>query len=382
MPPSVPPSLRWDIWCRVVDNYGDAGVCRRLARRLAGAYGQRVRLWIDAPAVLARLWPGCDPAAARQSCDGVDIRFWHDALTAGDCADCADVVVEAFACELPPVALAALRVRRPLWLNLEYLSAEDWVEGCHGLASPQPGGLARYFFFPGFTAATGGLLAEDEALAARAAWTAADSRAWLAAHGVEAPDGARRLSLFTYGNAALTEWLAVLAAGDEPWLALVPAGRTLTALGDWLGRTLAPGQTARRGALTVQALPFLAPDDYDRLLWSCDLNAVRGEDSFVRAHWARRPLLWQAYRQEDDAQFAKLEAWLARALAGLAAEPARIAHAAQQAWNRETGFAALWPAYRAALPALAVQAVRYAGTLAAGPELAGALVEFAQSKVA
>jgi len=388
VPPSVPSSLRWDIWCRVVDNYGDAGVCRRLARRLVGAYGQRVRLWIDAPAVLARLWPGYDPAAARQSRDGVEIRHWPAAPTAGDCADCADcadcgdVVVEAFACELPPVALAALRARRPLWLNLEYLSAEDWVEGCHGLASPQPGGLAKYFFFPGFTAATGGLLAEDDALAARARWSAADSRAWLAAHGIDAPAGTRRLSLFTYGNAALPEWLAALAAGDEPWLALVPAGRTLAALGDWLGQPLAPGQAARRGALAVQALAFLAPDDYDRLLWSCDLNVVRGEDSFVRAHWARRPLLWQAYRQDDGAQFAKLDAWLARALAGLAAEPARIARAAQHAWNRETAFAALWPAYRAALPGLAAQAGRYADALAAGPELAGALVEFAQSKVA
>lgn len=378
MQPIVPPALRWDLWCHVIDNYGDAGVCWRLARRLVADHGQQVRLWIDAPAVLARLWPAVDAQARRQVVAGVEIRHWAALLDAADCADAGDVVIEAFACELPAPARAALAARRPLWLNLEYLSAEAWVEGCHRLGSPQPGGLTRFFFFPGFTPATGGLPGADPA---GAQWDERAAHAWLAAHGVTVPVAARRLSLFTYGNAALPGWLAALAAGEEPWLALVPDGRTLRAVGDWLGAPLAPGAAGTRGALTVQALPFLAQDDYDRLLWSCELNAVRGEDSFVRAHWARRPLLWQAYRQPEDAHLDKLEAWLARALAGLDADSAGSARAAHLAWNREADFAACWPALCAALPALAAQAGRFAGRLAQGPELAAALVAFAQSKI-
>ncbi|HNJ08326.1 MAG TPA: elongation factor P maturation arginine rhamnosyltransferase EarP, partial [Plasticicumulans sp.] len=214
-----------------------------------------------------------------------------------------------------------------------------------------------------------------------AQWDERAARAWLAAQGVTGPAAARRLSLFTYGNAALPGWLEALAAGDEPWLALVPDGRTLRALGDWLGAPLAPGETRTRAALSIHALPFLAQDDYDRLLWSSHLNVVRGEDSFVRAHWARRPLLWQAYRQDGEAHLDKLEAWLARALDGLEAGAAGAARAAHRAWNREADFAAHWPALRAALPALEVQAGRFAGRLAEGPELAAALVAFAQSKI-
>ena len=37
-----------DLFCRVVDNYGDLGVCWRLARQLAGEHGVAVRLWVDA----------------------------------------------------------------------------------------------------------------------------------------------------------------------------------------------------------------------------------------------------------------------------------------------------------------------------------------------
>ena len=40
-------SRSWDVFCRVVDNYGDAAVCWRLARQLADEHGARVRLWID-----------------------------------------------------------------------------------------------------------------------------------------------------------------------------------------------------------------------------------------------------------------------------------------------------------------------------------------------
>ena len=38
--------MQWDVFVRVIDNYGDVGVCWRLACGLA-ARGEQVRLWLD-----------------------------------------------------------------------------------------------------------------------------------------------------------------------------------------------------------------------------------------------------------------------------------------------------------------------------------------------
>ena len=54
----------------------------------------------------------------------------------------------------------------------------------------------------------------------------------------------------------------------------------------------------------------MAQTDFDHLLWACDLNCVRGEDSLVRALWAGQPFVWHIYPQHDNAHHAKLEAFL------------------------------------------------------------------------
>jgi len=168
------PPLRplWDIFCRVVDNLGDIGVCWRLARQLAAEYPVRVRLWVDAPEVLAPLLPAFDPALERQEIEGVRIARWQSPLVFEQVAD---VVIEAFACDPPAGYLAAMadRPRPPCWVNLEYLSAEPWVAGCHGLASPHrrlP--LVKFFCFPGLVPGTGGLLREQDLLTRRDAFLA------------------------------------------------------------------------------------------------------------------------------------------------------------------------------------------------------------------
>jgi uncharacterized repeat protein (TIGR03837 family) len=365
---------RWDIFCAVVDNFGDAGVCWRLARQLVGEHGLAVTLWVDQPALLARLWPALSAEADSQQVAGVTVRRWAEPLLAEPAA----VVIEAFGCQLPASYREAMarQPRPPVWLNLEYLSAEAWVSDCHGLPSPQPGGLTKFFFFPGFDQRSGGLLREAGLLARRRAFDAAAQRDFLARIGVEPVPG-RRLSLFAYENPAVAPLLSQLAGGDEPWLVLVPEGRVSAEVARWLGvQPLAIGATARRGAATVAALPFLSQTDYDLLLWSCDLNAVRGEDSFVRAQWAEAPLLWQIYPQEGGAHWHKLEAFLAR----YADEsgPAALLAEANRRWNRGEAMAELWPLLRADWDALQAHARQWAGRLAQQPDLACALVDFAQ----
>jgi len=357
--------LACDLFCRVVDNLGDAGVCWRLARQLAAEHNWAMRLWIDDPVPLAGLRPGIDPLLADQTVDGVEIRWWPAAFPG---ATPGDVVIEAFACELPSSFLAAMaaRVKPPVWLNLEYLSAEDWVVGCHGLPSPHPTlGLTKYFFFPGFAAGTGGLIREA-ALPAPVP-----------------PDAGRELavSLFCYDNPALPRLLDAWAAGSEPIICRVADGLPRQQVEHWLAERFPSGAKMSRGNLTLEALPFLAQTDYDRLLATSDLNFVRGEDSFVRAQWAGRAFVWQAYPQAQGAHWPKLDAFLDRYGRHLPEATRQALTAFWRAWNSRGDVAAAWPGYRTSLPALQTHGAPWAAEIAMPGNLAENLVRFCRERI-
>ncbi len=308
-------NLSFDIFCRVIDNHGDLGVCWRLCADVAQR-GHPVRLWVDDASALAWMAP--------QGCAGVDVRAWPNddalqALAQDHDFKVADVVVEAFGCELPD-AFQALMVRGtpPVWINLEYLSAEDYVARSHGLASPVMSGPAKgctkWFFFPGFTADSGGLLREPQLAQRQKAFKA---EAWLADLGLPLRPHAQRVSLFCYEPTALSQWLQQLGAQVTLTDVLVAPGRphaaVLAAL-EQLGwseatHTWQKSTSATQGALTLHPLPYLSQTDFDHLLWSCDLNMVRGEDSLVRALWAGQPFVWHIYPQDDNAHHDKLLAF-------------------------------------------------------------------------
>lgn len=284
--------MRWDLFCRVIDNHGDAGVCWRVAAELA-ARGEQVRLWMDDASMLRWMAP--------QGASGVEVVPWQEP---GEALEPGDVVVEAFGCDPPPAFVARMAAASPppAWLNLEYLSAESYVERSHGLPSPVstgPGaGLVKHFFYPGFTARTGGVLRERDLAARRAVF---DRDAWLRGIGV-GPAPERVVSLFCYEPPGLPRLLDQLASGPVRTLLLVTPGRATAAV-------RAAGATSR-GSLQLHFLPWLSQRDYDHLLWSCDLNFVRGEDSVVRGLLAGVPSVWQIYPQADGAHLPKLEAFL------------------------------------------------------------------------
>ncbi|TFZ08660.1 elongation factor P maturation arginine rhamnosyltransferase EarP [Ramlibacter humi] len=289
--------MRWDIFCKVIDNHGDIGVCWRLASQL-GTLGHQVRLYVDDASALAWMAPQGHPQVA--------VHAWAQARDALP----GDAVIEAFGCELDEPVQAAIAARtratghQPAWINLEYLSAEPWVDRCHGLPSPVMAGpalgLAKRFFYPGFTAATGGLLREPDLAARQAAF---DRASWLRAHGVDW-QGERLISLFCYEPPGLPAWLAQLASAAEPVRLLVTAGRAAQAV-----RAALPSLPAA-SRLAIDWLPLMPQPGYDHLLWACDANFVRGEDSFVRALWAGRPFVWNPYPQADGVHLAKLDAFL------------------------------------------------------------------------
>ncbi len=334
----MPAPPHWDVFCRVVDNFGDIGVCWRLCADLA-ARGQPVRLWADDVSSLAWL--------ARGGAAGVEVIDWQGA---GPDLEPGSVVIEAFGCDPPlrfverMVSAAAVRAQAPLWINLEYLSAEAYVERSHRLPSPQPGGLQKTFWYPGFNPRTGGLLREPGLMLRHEAF---QRDAWLAAQGLQrrasGPAIEQVVTLFCYDNPALPAFLAGLAQTSTPTLLLLtpgPAQRQVHAL-------------AAAGALPASIrtadLPWLSQTDFDCLLWSADLNLVRGEDSLVRAIWAGVPFLWQIYPQSDDAHGPKLAAFIDAFVAACAAasgandtqEFAAALRAAMRLWNCLAGSGAV-----------------------------------------
>lgn len=375
----------WDIFCSVVDNYGDIGVSWRLARQLAQEHALRVRLWVDDLASFHALRPEIDAERAQQWLDGVEVRRWPRPFP--EVAP-ADVVIEAFACRTPDNYLQAMARRHPppVWVNLEYLSAEDWVAGCHGLPSPHPRlPLTQWFFFPGYTADTGGLLREAgllERVRAFQASPTAVNEFWATLGLPPGTEDELRISLFGYENPAVAALLRQWAAGPRRIRCLVPAGRILEGVAHFFGAAdLMPRQALQRGALTVHCLPMLPQDRYDQLLWACDWNFVRGEDSCVRAQLAGRPMVWQAYPQQDCAHWPKLEAFMQRYLQGLAEGCARPLERLWRAWNAGDADALDWPAAAAQEACLRAHATRWAERLAGQEDLATRLVRFCESKL-
>ena len=327
------------IFCKVIDNYGDIGVCWRLARQLVTEHAVDVTLWLDDLNALQTL---LSAGSGTHSNDfsgitdrrvaGVKVRPWLQPAA----EELVDMVIEAFACDLPEAYQHSLaqQEKPPLWINLEYLSAEDWVQDCHALVSVDPmNGMRKIFFFPGFVAGTGGLLLEQGLLQQHDLWQCSEQQErqqLLASAGVANADVARLsqahsllISVFTYETGALASWLGALQHQPGPVLCLIPEGRVVNSLtpGSAAGRLLnwskndrserpRPGDRAELGNLVLQVIPFQSQHEYDHLLSLCDLNLVRGEDSFVRAQWAAKPLLWHIYPQQQEAHLNKLAAFL------------------------------------------------------------------------
>lgn len=362
----MPMQRHWDIFCRVIDNFGDIGVCWRLARQLVNEHNLLVRLWVDDLSSLKMMHPDLDLTHDVQWHAGVEIRHW---LGNSAVDRVGEVIIEAFACELPKNVVAAMAACdvKPWWINLEYLSAEKWIDGCHGMASPHPTWpLVKHFFFPGFSSASGGLLRESALIAQR---KAAASRSH-ARKEIE-------ISLFCYETAPIGELINCLATAKEPVLCHIPAGKALDSVKAHLGGD-GPWQL---GKLTIRPVLFLSQHDYDRLLWRCDINFVRGEDSFLRAQWAGKPFVWQIYEQDDAAHRVKLDAFLDRYLALLQDHAQDTVRRMFHAWNGDGHLATAWENFLGIRSELTAHGSEWADRLAMQPDLARALVNFCAAKV-
>ena len=353
-----------DIFCRVVDNFGDIGVCWRLARQLAAEHGISVRLVVDDLHAFGRIAPAVDSDTRVQTADGVTIVHWLESI---DLDQSACLVIEAFACELPESYLQRMvtACNPPVWINLEYLSAEPWVAEHHLLPSPHPTlPLCKWFFFPGFTSDTGGLIRER---GVETSWSLALAQ----------PSGPASVFVFCYPGAPLDSLLDAIEVRGEPTTITIPGHEPADKPKHWRGPQ---AESAAKAApvLAFCSAGFVAQSLFDDMLRRHAVLFVRGEDSFVRAQWAAKPFVWQIYPQPGDAHRIKLDAFLDLYCRGLDAAAAEAMGKMWRAWNEadDPAMPGAWDNFMAHLPALQAHAVRWAERLAQMPDLASNLLSF------
>ncbi len=314
-----------------------------------------VRLIVDDLRAFRAIEPQLDVSSERQDVSGVTVIGWAQAFSISP----ADLVIEAFAVNLPKAYVdeMAAKESRPVWINLEYLSAESWVGEHHLLPSPHPNlPLTKYFFFPGFTPDTGGLIRERDLLNERDGFISVNVT------------NNFRVFLFGYANAAGDNLIEAITSLETGVLCTVPAG----ALAETLNKNPA-----------IEKIQFVPQQDFDCLLWQHDVLFVRGEDSFVRAQWAAKPLIWQIYPQSENTHWVKLNAFLAIYCDGLESEPEAALRELWRAWNVEdsANIGAAWRRFMAHLPALQDHATAWSKKLAEMPDLAANLLSFYQKTI-
>lgn len=311
------------VFVRVIDNYGDAGVGWRLSCLLAEYLHMHVRLWIDDTDALNKLVPAPEKQAR------ITIEAWQgDAMMQQQLSAAADpvLVIETFGCELPPQVLERMRQRRPLWLNWEYLTAEDWAVGLHAMSSLQPNGLEKYFWFMGIDADSGGLLREPDYLAEREKFRQQPKlqQAFRQEYGLPLQHTGQLWLVFAYTSGQWAQWMAMWQQADTPVTLWLAGGQVIESLR--AAKLIAPeelqqeGDICELGNVTLVRIPFVSQAAFDRLLWLADAAIVRGEDSFVRALWAGLPFFWHIYRQDDDVHLQKLHSFWFKAMQGWPAE--------------------------------------------------------------
>jgi uncharacterized repeat protein (TIGR03837 family) len=365
---------RWDIFCKIVDNFGDIGVCWRLGNQLEHEHTINVRLWIDDLNIARQLIPSLDRSQRMQLIDNITIAIW-DADTSFDQA--ADVIIEAFGCELPESYLTLMQPEN-IWINLEYLSGEPWVEGFHARHSKH-GSLTRHFFFPGFTEATGGLLREHDIVEnnqkiASDQQLQSDFFQQLNLN-LNENSTALKISLFSYPHAPISDLLSAMADSAIKISCYVPATSILPKISEFCGKeSIAAGEHLSRNNLNLHVLPFLSQADYDKLLASCDINFVRGEDSWIRAIWAGRPFIWQPYLQTEDTHLIKLKAFLDVFYTGCEDTARQAAIAMHNVWASQHITASTWQNYLDNISTLKTFTAQQTSALASQPDLATNLV--------
>lgn len=282
--------------CKVVDNFGDIGVVFRLANRLnlllskSKSQNNKINLIVDDLQSFKKICNKVDLYSASQNINGINVfhmnnyDFCHEYFSKNDGKELG-TVVECFQCGRPDWMEKILfeeKLNRTVHtIMLDYLTAEDYAQDFHCLKSlTRSAKVTKVNFMPGFTEKTGGLTIDDE-------WETLQKR------NKNGP-----VLIFTY---------------ERDWTGLAQAlssfnKKVLLAQ----GRGKESFELCARQLCDLQVLDFMDQYQWDKMMKSCSVLFIRGEESMSRACLSGIPFVWHAYPQSDEYQLVKVKALLSR----------------------------------------------------------------------
>ncbi len=286
--------------CKVIDFFGDIGVAWRIAKQLKIDFNIEVHLLVDDLVTTKRLITSIDLSLQKQTINGINICHCDFNEDSTSLPPPPDFVFNLFNIDLPHSYKTLIKRKKSKYIVIEYLSAEPWVDNFHLKPSIDPqSGLIKTYFYPGFTNQTGGLIREKGLFLCREVFDQSRRKKLIQSLGGD--PNLYSISLFYYPIQKIEVFLDVIDHINKPAQFFIP---------QYLFDLLKLKNNYQ--FIHIIPYPFLNHDDFDNLLWSCDLNFVRGEDSWTRAIWAGKPFIWQPYIQENNIHLIKLKAFLKR----------------------------------------------------------------------
>lgn len=302
-----------DIFCEIIDNYGDIGVVFRTAKELQKIFPKsKIRAFLNKLDEFKKINSQVLDLPS-QNIDGIEyITFDYLRDNANELLT-AQVIIEAFGCQIPKEYMEIAYDNSELLINLEYLSAEDWIEDFHLQSSPLGRGkLKKVFFMPGFTEKSGGVIADSNYLE-RIQRVLENKEFYEKKYLSDIEDRENKIigTLFSYEK-NFTPLLEDLKKLDKDVVILAMGEKTQDSLRKILKNFSIEDfrNSLKYGKIEIRFLNFLNQEEYEELINIVDFNFVRGEDSFIRAVLTGKPYMWHIYCQEEYAHMDKIEGFL------------------------------------------------------------------------
>ena len=304
-----------DIFCEIIDNFGDIGVVYRLAKELKTFYNDNVKIRV----ILNRVneFVNMNKKAKDtdyQEIDGI-IYMTNEYLAKNICTfSPANVIIEAFGCNILETYLEKAKLESSLLINLEYLSGEDWIEGIHLMESPLGAEkLKKFFFMPGFTEKSGGVIV-DKLFLNRKKSVLENKKFYLEKYIPEIDESYFLGTIFSYEKNFLPLIDVLLENGKQNCLLILgeKSQMSINKIIENLNFTYSSEGIYKYKNILIKFMPFLEQEEYEELINLADYNFVRGEDSFVRALLTGKPFVWHIYLQEEMAHMDKIDGFIKR----------------------------------------------------------------------
>lgn len=303
-----------DIFCEIIDNFGDIGVVYRISKELKKIF-QNVRIRI----VLNRIeeFKAINKKVKDtdyQEIDGlicVTEKYVKDNIKTFGVSD---VFIEAFGCNVPEEYVKQAKENSKLWINLEYLSGEKWIEDfhlCQSLIDSKI--LKKIFFMPGFSEKSGGVII-DSGFLERMKY-GKENRDEVFKKYFKDLDLKDKFigTVFSYEK-NFENLLETLKNYEKETVLLLMGEKTQKSFSEILKKNLTEdyGNIVKYGKITMVYSGFFSQEEYEEIISASDFNFTRGEDSFVRGIVLGKPFMWHIYLQEEKAHMDKIKAFTER----------------------------------------------------------------------